>query len=428
VTPSDADVELVLDVRELRQPPQDRDGFLALWARIEPALRGRDLRASRTCVLDAGADGRLRLEVERIAGGAGTVTAGTRFSVVAVREKPRLRHRCRECADQGIEQYGPFPCSVSDGGEHRVCDLHVTILDGSLTPTCGLHRPPCRDCERPATFRCAGRGCHRQIAWCDRHRRAHPHERDISYCPSCYLLEFPQCEAPACAAVGTAGCEHTSRAFRTCPQRMCARHAWRWQVFGGERLGLARCSAHADVTRDPPEELIFQIVAGASARRHRARLPSLYGFAYTLRRAGHPSLALDYQGVMSMLTRLPAGLGDTGAAQAAARSIREMEPEWAGQIAEIEAAAVEGERLVTQLRQLIRSEVRNHGQELAAEISLAEYRPPRVRASGRRSALLFVHVPPGMHGLFIGTDGRHRRRYEAALGVRVNIEGGKKRR
>ena len=426
IMPPAVDVELILDVRNLRTPPQDRNGFLALWARVERALRGRDLRGSPACVVDAGAEGKLRLEVTRIASDAGTVSAQTRFSVVAVREEPQLRHRCRECADQSIERYGPFRCSVREGGEHRVCDLHVSILDGSLMPTCGAHRPRCRDCEQPATFRCAGRACRHQTAWCDQHRRSRPHESDVDYCPSCHTREFPRCEKPGCTGTGTVACEYLSRAFQACGQPVCALHAWRWQVFGGERLGLGRCSAHADVTRLPPAELIFQIVAGAAARRRRERLPSLYGFAHTFRRAGQPNLALDYKRVMGMLTRLAADLDRTVTGLAAADLIRKTWPTWERQLKDIEAAAAEGERLVTRLKQVVRSEVPGRGPALAAAISLAEYRPARVR-SGARRALLFVHVPPDKHELFTGTDDRHRRRYEALLGVRVRIEGGKRR-
>jgi hypothetical protein len=425
-----ADVELILDVRELDDPPHDRDGFLTLWARVERALRGQDLRAMPACVIDAGTEGKIRLEAVRVAVGAGPVSAATRFSVVAVRENALLRHRCKECATQGVERYGSFPCSVSAGGAHRACDQHVKILDGSLTPTCGAHRPRCHDrgCGQLATFRCAGRVCRRETAWCDQHRRSRPHEPDFAYCPSCYAREFPPCQRPGCTAIGTLACEHLSSVFTACGRRMCARHAWRWQVFGGERLGLGRCSTHRNVTRLASQDLIFQIVAGSAARRRRERLPSLHGFAYTLRRARHPDLALDYRGILDMLARLAATLDRSAAGRAAAQLIRDMWPTWERQLKEIEAAAVDGERLLTRLRQLIRSEFPQDGPALAAAISLAEYRPARVRAGTRRRAMLFVHVPPDRHEVFNGAEDRRRRRYEAVLGVSVHIEGGRRSR
>jgi len=439
-----ADVELVLDVRGMRKPPDDRDGFAALWAKVEPALRGRDLRAKAVHELDGGAEGIVRLEVARIADRAGAVTAGTRFSVVAVREKARLLHRCKECADQGVERYGPFPCSAAESDEHRACDTHVSILDGALVPTCGAHQPRCRECGRPATFRCAGPACRREVAWCDEHRLRHPQDRDLDYCSSCYAREFPRCEAQPCSAVGTVRCEHMDGAFQACGQRMCTKHAWRWQVFGGERLGLGRCAMHANVTRLPPRELIFQIIAGASARRHLERLPSLQGFAHAIRRANHDELALDYRGIMRMLTDAQTGLTNpatlgperddrrgwrSGAQEAAIRAMREMRPAWDRQLADTAGAAVEGERLMAKLRQVVQSEIPYHGQEIAAAVRLAEYRPAIIRNGQQvRQPLLFVHVPEHMRGRFIGTQGRNRQHYSEVLQVSVQIEGGSKRR
>ena len=79
------DIELILDVRDLRTPPGDRDEFAALWNLLEPALNGRDLSARRVHEM-VGTDRTLRVEVTRIADGTGLVTAGTRFAVVAVLE------------------------------------------------------------------------------------------------------------------------------------------------------------------------------------------------------------------------------------------------------------------------------------------------------------------------------------------------------
>lgn len=432
-------------MRDLRKPPGDRDGFATLWAKVESALHGRDLRAKPVHELYGGPEGAVRLEVARIADWmTGTVTADTRFSVVAVRERPRLLHRCKECADQGIEQYGPFPCSAAaEGDVHRTCDMHVSILDGALIPTCRAHRPRCRQCSQPATFRCAGRECRREVAWCDQHRMRHPQDRDVDYCPSCYAREFPCCEARECKAIGTVRCEHMNDVFQACGRRMCAIHARRWQVFGGERLGLGRCSAHANVTQLPSQELIFQIVAGASARRHRERLPSLQGFAHSLRRAGYGDLALDYEGIMRMLMNVQRGLGTAApgrpetlarrggrvdAREAAARAVQDMQPNWNRQLEESGAAAQEGERLMARLKQVIQADIPYHGQEIAAAIRLAEYRPAIVRNGQQvRGALLFVHVPDHMRGRFIGMQGRNRRRYDEVLGVSVQIEGGKKR-
>ncbi|WIV57786.1 hypothetical protein [Amycolatopsis nalaikhensis] len=420
------DVELVMDVRHLPVAPTDAKEYGALWAKLEPALVGRNLRAKKVHQL-TGADGSVRLEVVRIADGLGVVSPATRFSIVAVRESAQLRYRCRQCSAEGTACYGPFPCSVRDGGaEHRVCDAHVSILDGSLTATCAEHRPTCRDCGQPATFRCAGEVCHRERAWCDDHRRPHPRDRDVDFCPSCYDREFPRCEAPGCQDIGTVTCEHASPAYELCRVRMCTRHARRWQVFGGERMGLGRCSRHAGLGDLSAEQLMFQIVVGASARRRRQRLPSLQGIAHTLRNGGHAQLALDYRKIHSMLGHLAGTLG-RGGPRAAIEAMAEMQRPWDRQLQDTGAAAQEGLQLVEKLKQLVLAEDRKFGQAIAAALSLAEFKPAVMR-SGRPTPVLFVNLADDLRGLFIGKGGIRKKAYAARLGVEIEFEGGRRRR
>lgn len=428
------DVELILDVRDLRTPPGSRDEFAALWNLLEPALNGRDLRARRVHEL-VGADGTLRLEVARIAAGTGLVTAGTRFAVVAVRERSKLYYRCKECADGGHQEYGPFLCSDGSGSqEHRVCDRHVSILDGSLTPTCGEHRPGCQACGTPATFWCAGKSCRWKVAWCQRHRKQHPQDPDLAYCPSCYATQFPPCEAPGCAAIGTVTCEHVSRAMESCGRRMCTRHARRWQVFGGERLGLGRCSAHSRLTGLPPQEIVFQIVVGASSRRRAERLPSLPGFGHSLRLTGHLEMSVDYRAIFKMLTSLgesmsrrdavPAGSTPERVRAAAEKAL----PDWKRQLERTGADNEEGQRLLARLRQIVQQLLPRDGHAIASAITLAEYKPPRPGSQPPVPGRLFVIVPEDYRGLFIGSGGSRRQEYERHLGVEVKIHGGRGRR
>jgi hypothetical protein len=428
------DIELILDVRDLRTPPGTREEFAALWNLLEPALNGRDLGARRVHKLE-GADGTLRLEVARIAAGAGLVTSGTRFAVVAVREPSKVHYQCKECAGDGRQAYGPFVCSDSSGGqEHRACDRHVSILDGSLTPTCGAHRPGCRACAAPAAFWCAGKSCRRKVAWCQQHRKQHPQDPDVAYCPSCYAAQFPPCEAPGCRAIGTVTCEHVSRAMEPCARRMCTRHARRWQVFGGERLGLGRCTAHARVTGLPPEDLMFQVIVGASTRRRPERLPSLAGFGHTLRLAGHLQLSVDYPTIFKMLKTIggSAGRGSAGTAGSPAERVRaaceSAEPGWVTAAAKVAGHNEEGERLVARLRQIVRELLPRDGAAIAAAITLAEYKPPRPGSQPPVPGRLFVNVPESYGGLFTGAGGSRRQEYERRLGVEVKIHGGRGRR
>jgi hypothetical protein len=198
---------------------------------------------------------------------------------------------------------------------------------------------------------------------------------------------------------------------------MCTRHASRWQVFGGERVGLGRCAEHSQVLGLSPEELFFQITAGAALRKRRERLPSLYGFAHNLRGVHQDERALDYPWIHRMLaasTRRAQGDATVLAAMA------EANPLWDKQLAAITEAAVQGRRLVEQLRGLLPP-------ALAATIAYADYRPPALRGGATRRALLFVRVPEHQRGQFIGPKGANIKSYRDRLGVDVQIEGGRRR-
>ncbi|MFE2996155.1 KH domain-containing protein [Nocardia sp. NPDC059246] len=359
----------------------------------------------------------MRLEVVWMPPGLGSIDAGTRFSIVAVRERPRVQYRCRHC-----EAYAPFICSACppDAKDNRVCDRHVAILDGALTPTCQDHRPPCQTCANPAEFRCAGRACRREKAWCGAHRRRHPRDPDVAYCPSCYGDVFPRCEQPGCKDIGTVRCECVSRSFSQCSLRMCTRHATRWQVFGGERMGLGLCAIHSRVRGLPPDELIFRIIAGASGRRWRERLPSLQGFAHTLRNCGHLNLAIDYPGIQRLLEAEGHAVRGN---KASANAFDRARAEWKRQAEAVAQTSLEGERLVKRLRELVVENNPRFGPEIAEVIELAEFKAASIRDGKVRAAMLFVKVPEHLRGHFIGTRGQSIQRYTEELGVKVQIEG-----
>jgi hypothetical protein len=384
-----------------------------LWTSVEPALAGRDLSRKPVHELD-GADGLLRLEIVRLPPGTELVDEHTRFSIVAVRETARLRYRCAHCPGKGT--YGPFLCSTCpQDGDNRVCDEHVVILDGSLIATCPSHRPACQ-CGAPATFRCAGKACRREKSWCDAHRRRHPCDHDVDYCPSCYDVTFPSCDAQACADVGSVRCEHVSHDFRRCGGRMCSRHASRWQVFGGERVGLGRCAHHSQVRDLPPDEVLFQVVAGAALRRRKERLPSLQGFAHNLRGVHQHELALDFTWIHRTLEAL---IHRAQRDATVSTAMADAKPLWDSQITKIATTTQVGRRLVEQLRTLVPP-------ALAATIQFADYRPAAQRGGVSRPALLFVKVPEHQRGQFIGPKGANVRSYRDRLGVDVQIEGGRR--
>lgn len=417
-------VELVLDVSGLRGAPGTPEEFAKLWDELEPALHGRDLRQRSVHEFD-GPDGEVRLEVVRLPAGIGRVDEDTMFAVVAVRERPRLLYRCKDCRTAGEARYAPFICAACppDTRDNRVCDKHAVILDGALTPTCEDHHPRCQQCAALAVFRCAGKACRRERAWCAAHRRKHPRDPDIDYCPSCYGEVFPRCEQPNCPDVGTVRCEYVSRSFHQCTQRMCTKHAMRWQVFGGERMGLGQCAGHAALAGLAPDELMFRIIAGATSRRRSERLPSLQGFAHNLRITGHQELAIDYPRIHRLLA---AEANAVRGNRMAATAFDRTRPEWDRQLAAVAQTAQEGERLVEQLKTLVISSNPGFGQEVAAAIELAEYKSASSRGGNTRPAMLFVKVPDHLRGRFIGSKGQGIRFYSEKLGVRVQIEGGRR--
>lgn len=420
------DVEIILDLREYRPAVTEPKDFATLWENLEPALMGRDLGGRSHYFLDTQADGSVGIEIARIRPGVGAVGPATRFSVVAVRERPELLYRCRVCADAGTGSYGPFLCKDCQqaGMKDRVCDDHVVVLAGSLQPACPEHRPGCAEgrCRTPATFRCAGSRCRQRTAWCDAHRRRHPRDPDIDYCPPCYDTLFPVCEEQSCQGVGTVACEYVvDRAGGQCARRSCTRHAHRWQVYGGERVGLGLCRAHRRQDGTTPEGVLFQIVIASAARRPAMRPPTLAGFAHNLRNAGHRQIAVDYPAIQSRLERLYGDLKGTGVQVRGAES---HVAAWRKQAAAEGGARAEGERILERLRALVLQRDRRYGAPIASSLRLVQYKA----ATAQRPGLLFVDVAEDLRGLFAGKGRQHLIAYGDQLGLQVRLEGGGQRR
>ena len=419
-----ADVEVVLDLRDCTDPPTTKDDFRALWAAVEPALFRQDLRRRRFHEFEGGA-GRIVLEVVRVADHVREAGPATRFGVVGVRESARIRYKCRQCAADDVVRYGPFICRTCDPGagngpaDNRVCDRHVSILDGALTATCGEHRPDCAGCRRRANFRCNGPRCRRDgVAWCDDHRRPHPGNTDLDYCPTCSDILFPPCAASGCADLGSIRCEHVEATGRACGRRMCSRHGSRWQVFGGERLGLGRCPAHVQVRGLPASEVLRQIVAGAGRRRSE-RLPSLRGFAFNLRVCMHRALAVDYDRIV---TELAAASDRMTTDRDVADALAKAWPRWRQEHHDIRVANAHGEELVALLRTMVLQHDPRYGPEIAASVQLAEYNPAVARADRSRRALLYVRLPEHLRGRLKGKGRSLIQLYGARLDAEIRFE------
>jgi hypothetical protein len=413
-----ADIELILDLREYRPPITDVEGFAALWEQLEPALVGRDLGGRPVHYLDAGPDGRLGIEIARI-GAPGMPGPHTRFSVVAVRERPRQLYRCRVC-----EGYGPFLCRACTerGTGDRVCDDHVVVLDGGLQPTCPEHHPRCAaaSCATPATFRCGGPSCRKDRAWCDRHRRPHPRDSDTDYCPGCHDIAFPVCEEAGCHGVGTVACEHVDRSGRSCGRRACTRHARRWQVYGAERMGLGLCRDHLQVQGMSLDHALFMIVVASASRRPAMRPPSLAGFGHNLRNIGHREIAVDYRAMLTRLRRVHAEAAHQGVRL---KDADEQERRWEKEVGTEDGRNAAAEQIVERLRTLVVQRDRRYGSAIAASLRPVQYKPPVDRPGQPvRNGLLFVDVAEDLRGLFAGKGREHLLTYSAQLGVDVRLE------
>ncbi|MDY7083804.1 MAG: KH domain-containing protein [Actinomycetota bacterium] len=436
-----ADMQVVLDVREWSDRVLDATRIAELWAALEPVLQGHDLTRRPRYTLGH-PNGDVHIALARLAPGADPVVGpATTFQIVGLLEFAKVRYRCQGCAAEGRERYGSFTCRDCgiDSLDKRLCDVHARILDGALISTCARHEPRCAECGATATFRCAGGRCQRQKPHCDRHRRTHPSGFDLSYCPSCYDNQFPACEHSGCTNMGKACCEVTDPRLTPCGVRMCAQHLRRWQVFGGEGLGLALCRRHhRELPAFAPAELIRQIVAGAYLRSKRRRdaeqPPSLRGFGHSLRRAGHAEQALDFGWILRTVDAVSHQLAAAGGqdADGVRTLIQRRHRRWTEEVTAIAAGNNRGAELVERLKALVRQAIPTHGDAIAASLSLADYNQPRRQRDGDRPGLLFVRVPEAYRGLFIGRQGVLIRYFSQQLslgeqgGVRVQIEGEKR--
>lgn len=426
-------IEVVLDVTGMHQPPSTAQEFGALWVGLEQALRQRNLRDAARHRL-GGPAGEIVVEVTRTTAEVEKPTEATRFKVVGVRESPKIRYACATCRDGGHRVYGPFKCvDCEDDARSRVCDEHAIILDGSLLTACPTHRPACSEasCQRRATFRCGGRGCMSRRPWCDAHRVRHPHDADRAYCPSCFAVAFPRCEHDGCTRTGTAACEYVDGAGHRCGRRTCPKHTSRWQVYGPERLGLARCASHRKVAGTPSSEVVRQIVLASSLRRPMARMPRLGGFAHNVRKAGDADAALDKSRLLREAVAVRAQLEQTlrgKPLQDALRRFDKQQKEWEGEGGRVVALNEQGTLLLQQLKQLVLAQDARFGAAIADGLILAEYIPPRTKPGQERQGLLFVRLPEGLRGAFVGKGGARITAYSSQLGVKVGFDDGGRRR
>jgi hypothetical protein len=400
-------VEIVLDLRQLHEPPESTADLLSLWSVLSPALRGRPLAPGGEWSLQHPAQGKIGFTIISVPSGEEVVGAETSFAVHSVLEAPVIHHACSVCAGARQRRYGPFLCARcrEEEKQTRLCDEHVIVLDGAMTSLCPRHRPKAASGEW-ATFWCSGPACRRkQVAWPEADRRRHPHEPSIWYCPGCYAELFPTCSSPACTDLGSNTCEHVDpRTQRPCGSRLCNRHVRRWQIYGPKWRGLSLCRSHPAIKTQTAEQLVYQMLAGTALRRS-LRLPFLSKVRFTLQKA-HGRL-YELQSIYDLFARVSRGSSSVDLL----RLVREREPEWKREIGE------EGTRQREGLRHFerVRAELVSLGLgQIATALVYSDYRATHKR--------LFVRLDESLRGRMVGRGGATIKQIQDRTGVTITFE------
>jgi hypothetical protein len=425
-------VDVILDLRQWPRRVRDAEGLTALWGEVERALNGTDLGRRPVCRVTL-AEGVAGVHLAHASGWPAVARPSTAFRVVNVLERPPVLHPCSTCADAE----GVFRCAGC-GESSKLCADHAVVLDGALTGTCSRHRPGCAECGQPATFWCAGPGCGGRSAHCDRHRHPQTQQETWPCCQKCHGLSFPECSVASCRNVGLSACEYTDSKLNGCGTRMCLAHLRRWQVYGPERVGLALCTRHEPALAAlPAAELIHRIVAGTFARSlgdpTADPLPTLRGFAHTLRNFRHFGQADDYRWIHGTLceagkvfAKAPVGAQvaaflrqrDLGDGAAPGRSRRP----WRRELEDLDVAARRGQDLVKKAREVLRAKGGQDGARLAADLGYGGYVEPRRVGDEARPGRLFVVVPSARRDVFRDWQDRLGQELSTRAGAEIVVQ------
>jgi hypothetical protein len=424
-------IDIVLDLRESRRVPGSAGDFLGLWGELEERMQGASLQGSPSWQIDTPTWGLCGLLLADPSAAPGLVTEETPFVVRSVLEPPRLIYKCATCLKSGREEYGPFTCHAcrAEKAADRICDQHVILLDGGFRASCPRHRPVCPSCGNTAIFWCRGPKCKGTTAHCDRHRRSHPGDQAVSYCPECYGIAFPACGHQGCTATGSLACHFVDQgSLKRCGARACSYHAYRWQVLGPHKRGPVLCPDHkralATLSR---EQLVFQIVATASGLDSQRAGPGARGHQGGTRQQGGVVLprlsivrhiflntrneALPIDRLDMLFGQLQRSLGDTGFAGRMRRGLERQEAGRRGAVGDAAADRQEGLMHFARLQQALS---RMGKYELANGITFSDFR--------KRANILRVYVPAGFEGQFFGRQGSTIKSLSQELGVTVKRE------
>jgi hypothetical protein len=420
-------LEITLDVRDLRKRRPTAEEILRTWNDCAVQIYGRTLRMGDCGKLMTPEREVIAYTVIGVAEPA-VVTAETAIAIHSLIEPPAADTQCCLCAATGQVRSGFFQCQQCKPAT-RICFDHVRLLGnavrgGRVVATCELHVPQCT-CGKPATFWCLGPACRGRSAWCVSHSRQHPNSRE-TYCFECYERVYPSCTVTNCAEVAHNTCEHVNAAQgEACGGKVCSLHVTRWQVFGYEKIGLARCQLHRAIRSLSDAEVAWQLVAGTAVRHergdeHRYNLPSLPSLKNILLKARRQqysaqSVLVFFQQVEAQLRAIHqrSKLHDR-----MLRLIGREKPRWTEQAQRERDEFSTGAEVLQRLKQ----ELLSMGlTELASAVQMTDYRPRFIKGPPPRPAL-FVKIPDHLRSRFIGRQGTTIKVLAQHLGVELKLE------
>jgi len=364
-------ISLLIDARTASQNPftGELSRFLAVWGAFEAQLLGKSIHAGLKYQL-ATDFGPLAVEVLSPSAPDIIVDKSTEFRVVSVVEERAVlpSYQCAACRREGSCAYGPFICQKCQEKslDCRVCDLHCTMLPGSLSSSCPDHIPHCEACGAVASRWCPGPRCKSSHSWCEAHSFAHPSDRTVRYCQGCYAELFPACGTLNCHMTGYNTCSRVDASGRMCGEKCCARHTWRWQVFGPQAIGLPLCHVHSGKAAASAQEAVARVLQSCAVLGWRApSLPSLVHAA--IKATGIPQDANSILGAcLAIGMTTPPSIK-----QVVQTVVGKAEPQWRKQLGERQEAQSEKTRAVVLW-------LRSNGHDQAAQaLSSRNWSPPR---------------------------------------------------
>ncbi|MBZ5506122.1 MAG: hypothetical protein LAO78_11735 [Acidobacteriia bacterium] len=424
-----ASVELHLDVRGLRKRTGGPQDILDAWNSSVAQIFGRTLHTGDSADLLLPDHRKLSYFVISTPAPV-VVTDQTDFSIYSLTEVPNAYPPCRYCARVDQRRAGFFKCDQCK--EERgtgLCFDHVRLLRNAIRKskviaTCEEHLPKC-ECNERAEFWCLGPGCGGRVAWCSRHQMQHPTSREV-YCSKCYQQIYPACAVGSCNEVAHNRCEHVDPAVgEPCGRSVCNIHVTRWQVFGYEKIGLARCQQHRGIRALSDLEVAWQLVAGTALRHLRGAqnkynlptLPSLKNILLKARRQKYSA-----RSVLVFFLTVEDQLKQIRQASSLHRKMQDLitraRPRWKEQVETEEKEINEGMLLMERLKAIL---AQSGMSDFISVIELSDYRPRFFKGPTPRPAL-FVRLPQHLVPRFIGKDGVKIKGLSQRLGVEVKIE------